>query len=115
MFGEGPKDEKYLEVNPSAVGTDNHLIAGNSLYIAFQWATSGGGSLRIIKNGEFGRQPPKAPMITGHKGALQCFQWNPFNDKVIASGSDDCTVKVDPSPFNFKNRSLLLIGLAGPR
>ncbi len=55
MFGEDLKEEKYIEVKPSAVGTDNHLVVGNSLYVAFQWATSGGGSLRVMKNGTFGR------------------------------------------------------------
>jgi WD40 repeat protein len=34
------------------------------------------------------------PKITGHKGRIIDLDWNPFNDKIIATGSEDCTVKV---------------------
>jgi len=30
--------------------------------------------------------------VTGHRGRVTDIKWNPFNDNVIASGSDDATV-----------------------
>ncbi|CAG0923900.1 unnamed protein product, partial [Notodromas monacha] len=32
--------------------------------------------------------------VTGHTGPVLDIKWNPFNDNVIASCSDDCTVKL---------------------
>lgn len=34
------------------------------------------------------------PLVTGHKGPVLDIAWCPFNDQVIASSSEDTTVKV---------------------
>ena len=34
------------------------------------------------------------PKVTGHTAAVLDVQWCPFNDNMIASGSEDCTVKI---------------------
>jgi len=31
--------------------------------------------------------------VSGHRGRVTDIKWNPFNDNVIASGSDDSTVR----------------------
>lgn len=41
-----------------------------------------------------GRIDPTAPCINGHTGAVLDFDFNPFNDNMIASASEDMTVKV---------------------
>ena len=41
-----------------------------------------------------GRVDRDAPLVAGHKAAVLDIQWCPHNDDVIASGSEDCTVKV---------------------
>lgn len=41
-----------------------------------------------------GRVEQDAPLVTGHKAAVLDIQWCPHNDDVIASASEDCTVKV---------------------
>ena len=35
-----------------------------------------------------------APFVGGHKSAVLDIQWSPHDDNIIASASDDCTVKV---------------------
>ena len=47
-----------------------------------------------------------APLVTGHKAAVLDIQWCPHNDDVIASGSEDCTVKVWQIPENGLSRNL---------
>ena len=32
--------------------------------------------------------------MTGHTGPIYDVKWSPFNDNLIASASDDCTVKL---------------------
>lgn len=39
-----------------------------------------------------GRLDFNASRVTGHTGPVLDIKWNPFNDNVIASSSDDCTV-----------------------
>lgn len=39
-----------------------------------------------------GRIDVTAGRVTGHHGPILDLQWNPFNDNIIASSSDDCTV-----------------------
>ena len=41
-----------------------------------------------------GRVDRDAAMVSGHKAAVLDLQWCPQNDDVIASGSEDCTIKV---------------------
>ena len=41
-----------------------------------------------------GRIAPDAPLVAGHKGPVLDIAFCPHNDNVIASGSEDCYVKV---------------------
>lgn len=41
-----------------------------------------------------GRLDFNTSRVTGHKGPVLDIKWNPFNDNIIASCSDDCTVKL---------------------
>ena len=43
---------------------------------------------------QVGRVPANYPRVTGHRGAVLDLQWNPFDDNVIASSSEDCTIKI---------------------
>lgn len=42
-----------------------------------------------------GRLDFNASQVTGHRGPVLDVKWNPFNDNIIASCSDDCTVSVN--------------------
>ena len=43
---------------------------------------------------QVGRIDRDAPLVTGHRAAVLDIQWCPHNDAVIASASEDCTVKI---------------------
>ena len=43
---------------------------------------------------QVGRINPDYPLVGGHKGPVLDIAWCPHNDNVIASGSEDCVVKV---------------------
>ena len=32
--------------------------------------------------------------MSGHSRSVSDIKWNPFNDNIIASGSEDCTIKL---------------------
>ena len=41
-----------------------------------------------------GRVDRETPLVVGHTAAVLDIQWCPHDDFLIASGSEDCTVKV---------------------
>ena len=47
-----------------------------------------------------GRIDINAPKVCGHSGPVLDIKWNPFNDDIIASCSDDATVRLLAAPSN---------------
>ncbi len=45
-------------------------------------------------NFQSGRVDLNHPQVVGHTSAVLDLDWNPFNDNVIASGSDDQSIKI---------------------
>ena len=43
---------------------------------------------------QVGRVSIDCPLVAGHKGAVLDIQWCPHNDNIIASASDDCSIKI---------------------
>src|SRR5690606_29532695 len=48
----------------------------------------------VIPLNKPGRFEPETPIVTGHSAAVLDFDFNPFHDQIIASASEDQTVKV---------------------
>jgi coronin-1B/1C/6 len=55
---------------------------------------------------QVGRINPDHPLVGGHKGPVLDIAWCPHNDNVIASGSEDCVVKVWQIPDSGISRSV---------
>lgn len=53
-----------------------------------------------------GRLDVNQPLVTGHKGPVLDIAWCPFNDNVIASASEDATVKCWQIPDGGLSRTL---------
>lgn len=66
----------------------------NPKFLAVVTEAAGGGAFIAIPLSKYGRQDKDTPIIAGHKQSVTDIQWCPFNDNVIASASDDCTVKI---------------------
>lgn len=46
-----------------------------------------------------GKVDPLQPRVSGHRGNVLDVKWNPFNDYIIASCSEDSTVRASPECF----------------
>jgi len=77
------------------------LVKANPKYISVNWEASGGGAFGVIPVDERGKLPDLLPLFRGHTGAVLDTDWNPFDDSVIASGSDDAKVMIWRVPENF--------------
>ncbi|XP_045480101.1 coronin-2B-like isoform X2 [Harmonia axyridis] len=95
VYGEPAKRDKcYDNVNVTKNAHDSQFCAVNPKFIAIVTEVAGGGAFVVIPIDCTGRLDFNASKITGHKGPVLDIKWNPFNDNVIASASDDCTIKL---------------------
>jgi len=96
VFGQPAKaDECYQNVNATRSAWDSNYIRGNAKFIAVAWEAGGGGSLAVFANENSGKLAQgNVPLFAGHKGAVLDLDFNPFNDNLIASVSEDATVMI---------------------
>lgn len=97
VFGSPAKPtEQYTKLNVAFNG-DGNFVAGNGEFIAFA-TRGGGGPVQILNASAVGRAPLSAPKLTVHKAKVLDFAFNPFNDNLIATGGEDCYIKLSQIP-----------------
>lgn len=69
------------------------FVKANGQFFAIPWQ-GGGGSLAVIRLNDPGKKKPDLPLLTGHSAQILDFDFNPFNDNVIATASMDGTTKI---------------------
>jgi WD40 repeat protein len=95
VFGTVAKREDcYDELKVTRTAWDSNYCAGNPLYVGVVLEAGGGGSFMVLPWKATGKVDAKTPMITGHKGPVLDIDFNPFNDNLVASASEDCTGKI---------------------
>lgn len=93
VFGE-PLKQRYEDCRLSSKATESTGIRGNGKFFAFPWESGGGGTLAVVANEKYGRLPRDLPLVTGHSGGILDFEFNPFDDNMLVSASEDMTIKV---------------------
>jgi coronin-1B/1C/6 len=74
---------------------DSNWVAASSKWVAVAWQTAGGGAVGILDATQPGKlEPTQVPLVSGHKGAVLDLEFDPFNDSILATGSEDCTAKL---------------------
>ncbi|RQM06055.1 hypothetical protein DH86_00002369, partial [Scytalidium sp. 3C] len=102
VFGKSTRKEScYDNLHISRNAWDTNLVKVNPEYLAVNWEASGGGAFAVIPLNEKGRLPEQIPLFRGHTAAVLDTDWNPFNDRVIASASDDGKVFIWQVPQGF--------------
>jgi len=95
VFGTvAKKEDCYDDLRATRSAWDSNYVAVNPSYVAVLYEAGGGGAFAVIPIGMKGKIDPKLPLVTGHKGPVLDIDWNPFNDNLIASVSEDCTGKI---------------------
>eukprot|EP00126_Sphaerothecum_destruens_P010056 Sdes_comp20670_c0_seq1m16022 len=88
------KDECYDGVRVTRNAWDSNFCAVNPQFLAVVLESGGGGSFLVVPLSHHGKLPSNYPTFCGHKGAVLDIAFHPFNDNVVASASEDCTVMV---------------------
>ncbi|KAJ5179944.1 Actin-binding protein [Penicillium capsulatum] len=105
VFGRPTKKEQcYDNLRVSRNAWDTNLVKVNPKHLAVNWEAGGGGAFAVIPLEERGKLPERIPLFRGHTAAVLDTDWNPFNDDLIASGSDDGKVFLWRVPDNFTLR-----------
>ncbi|KAM5194361.1 coronin-2A [Mantella aurantiaca] len=106
VFGKPANKENCYDSVPITRSVhDNHFCAVNPIFIAVVTECAGGGAFIVIPILHSGKLDPHYPKVCGHKGNVLDIKWNPFDDYVIASCSEDSSVKIwdIPKPYSTKN------------
>ncbi|KAJ5123749.1 hypothetical protein N7448_009846 [Penicillium atrosanguineum] len=105
VFGRSTRKEQcYDNLRVSRNAWDTNLIKVNPKHLAVNWEAGGGGAFAVIPLEERGKLPERIPLFRGHTAVVLDTDWNPFNDDLIASGSDDGKVFLWRVPENFTVR-----------
>ncbi|KAL8449819.1 hypothetical protein Emed_002782 [Eimeria media] len=97
-----PWKVQYSDIRLASKQTESVGMACSYLYIAAPWDVGGGGMMGLIKLSDCGRNPP-VTKIKGHTGSIQDLAFSPFYESILASGSEDMTIRIwdvpsDPPP-----------------
>lgn len=94
MYADAPKTEMtFMGFRCATKMGDQQYIKANTKYFAI--AVQGGGNpIAVVDHSKPGRVSSDLPVFAGHTGAITDFAFNPFNEQVIASCSEDQTVKI---------------------
>jgi len=95
VYGQALKREHcYDNIRVSKSSWDSTFCAVNPKFLAIIVESAGGGAFIVLPHNKVGRIAADHPLVGGHKGPVLDIAWCPHNDNVIASGSEDCVVKV---------------------
>ncbi|TRZ12113.1 hypothetical protein HGM15179_014995 [Zosterops borbonicus] len=107
VYGKAASKDKCYDCVPITRNVhDNHFCAVNPSFIAVVTECAGGGAFLVIPIKQTGKLDPHYPKVCGHRGNVLDIKWNPFNDFVIASCSEDATVKIWDIPNQLLNRNI---------
>ncbi|CAL1541238.1 unnamed protein product [Lymnaea stagnalis] len=91
-----PKKEELIQdipVHDVTQSCGNHIKA-SSVYIAFNIDSAGGGNLGYLPLSASGRQGNTLPIIQAHGDFVTDFDFSPFDDYLLATGSQDNKVNL---------------------
>nr|XP_006823289.1 PREDICTED: coronin-2B-like [Saccoglossus kowalevskii] len=101
------KDKCYENIKITKNAHDSNFCSVNPKFIAVVTETAGGGSFLVLPLNKTGRIEVNMPKVTGHRGNVLDIKWNPFDDNVIASCSDDTTVMIFQILLNDKSLAII--------
>jgi coronin-1A/coronin-1B/1C/6 len=95
IYGEPSKtQDSYADVLVSTAAIDTNMLAANGRFLAIPWESHGGGTFSVLTTSGKGKVGQTAPLFEGHKAPVVDVAFNPFNDYVVASASDDASIKL---------------------
>ena len=95
-------------MNIDTSGVEAQVISAGDSYFAVPWESGGGGPVYVGLLDQKGKMdiPADAPVLAGHREAVACTEFSPFDGRVLATAGDDARIRVwrlpDPSTGGLK-------------
>ena len=99
VYGD-PKKEKFTDVLMAEVTSEGSLLAVNSTFLAVSWQGVGG-CVGVFDANTPNRISSEIPLIRGHDSYVSDVKFSPFRTNLLATGSDDTTIKLWEIPQDF--------------
>lgn len=115
VFCDQPKPEEcWSEFRLSTVTGDQQYIKASGKYLSVGLSGGGGPMLvgRLDRPGRF--EMGSCSQVSGHAGAVLDMDWNPFDDSMMATASEDTYVKVWQIPDDWEPTDEKGMPKAGP-
>jgi len=94
VFANVPKREFVFDsIKMTKSAWDSNFVSANPSYLAVAWQVGGGGAVAVFPSNKPGKIETPG-LIAGHSGPVLDLAFSPFNDRVIATVSEDCYGKV---------------------
>lgn len=89
-----PKPEACVrDICVGSYQTYGNNIAASAAFMAFNWEHTGS-SLAVLSIDDCGRKSKTMPLVHAHTDTITDIQFSPFHDGLLATGSQDCLVKI---------------------
>ncbi|XP_044254931.1 coronin-7 isoform X2 [Tribolium madens] len=89
-----PKPENYVrDICVGSYQTYGNNIAASAKFMAFNWDHAGS-SLAVLPLDDSGRKSKLMPLLHAHSDTVTDLEFSPFHDGLLATGSQDCLVKI---------------------
>ena len=107
VFGQAAKKQDcYDNIRITKSSWDSTFCAVNPKFIAIITEAAGGGAFLVMPIDKVGRVDRDVPLVVGHKGIVLDLAWCPHDDNLIASCSDDSTIKIWQIPDGGLSKNL---------
>jgi len=94
VFGTAAKKENcYDGIKPSRSAWDSNKVTSSAKFIGVIWDASGGGAFCVLDVNNKGKLGT-FPLVAGHTAEVLDIEFNPFNDSIIGSTSEDGYCKI---------------------
>ncbi|OAF69989.1 hypothetical protein A3Q56_02260 [Intoshia linei] len=94
------RNDTYDSISPSSFSGDSFLLAVNPKYLSIIVDRANGSSIQILPLQKYGRVDRYFNLLSKHAGPVYDIQFNPYNDDLLASSSDDCSIALWIIPDN---------------
>jgi len=106
VYCDEPKpDACWSGFRLSTSAGDQQFIKASANYCCVSLA-GGGGPVGVFDlNTPQKFEVARCPMLSGHSGTVIDFEWNPFNDSMLATGSEDTDIRIWGIPEDWSDPS----------
>ncbi|CAM9152559.1 unnamed protein product [Ascophyllum nodosum] len=94
VFGAETRGTKAVfNLSPLLTSLDGPIIACSDRFWAIPWV-GGGGPVYVSPMSESGKVEPDCCLVNGHRAPVNSIAFSPFQSSLMATGSEDSTVKL---------------------